>query len=299
MSSLDNDRFLRAMLQLRNTHEPDCDVSPAQIVFGRPIRDAFSFVNRLEKLSNQNIRPMWRNRWSAKEDALKTRMARTVESLSEHCRQLPPLSVGDKVFLQNQVGPAPKKWDRSGTVVECLGCDQYMVKVDGSGRPTVRNRRFLRTFRPVSTCLSVPAPTHSTPVCSGPASPPDSAPAGVPEATFPTPSSPSSAIPARPQPHGAPASPPPMASGTPNLVRCATPHLPSTSAGKTMAAADTLSPQTPPAHGHERDDPGEPHATDRSHRVASESPRPRRHRIPRLSYEPETGLWVPLETPRY
>ena len=88
MSSLDNDRFLRAMLQLRNTHEPDCDVSPAQIVFGRPIRDAFSFVNRLEKLSNQNIRPMWRNRWSAKEDALKTRMARTVESLTVPLRAL-------------------------------------------------------------------------------------------------------------------------------------------------------------------------------------------------------------------
>ena len=35
--SLDNDNFLRAMLQLRNTPDPDCNISPAEIVFGRPI----------------------------------------------------------------------------------------------------------------------------------------------------------------------------------------------------------------------------------------------------------------------
>ena len=31
--SLDNDRFLRAILQLRNTPDPDCKLSPAEIVF--------------------------------------------------------------------------------------------------------------------------------------------------------------------------------------------------------------------------------------------------------------------------
>ena len=35
---LDNDKFLRAMLQLRNTPDPDCKISPAQIVFGRPLK---------------------------------------------------------------------------------------------------------------------------------------------------------------------------------------------------------------------------------------------------------------------
>ena len=283
------------MLQLRNTPDQDCDVSPAQIAFGRPIRDAFTFVNRLEKFNNHNIRPMWCNAWSAKEDALKTRMTRTVESLTEHCRQLSPLSVADKVFLQIQIGHAPKKWDRSGTVVECLGCD--MVKVDGSGRPTMRNRRFLRTFRPVSTCLSVPAPTHNTLVYSGSASPPGSAPAGVPEAGFPSPSL-RPAIPACHQLHGTPASPPPMASGPPNLVRFDTPHLPSPSAGKTMAAADTLSPHTSPAHGRGRDDPREPHAADRSHPVASVSPRPRRHRTPRVTPRRSVLYWFIEPRPR-
>ena len=57
--NLNHDGFLRAMLQLHNTPEPDCNASPAQIVFDRPLRDALSFVNRLEKFSNPNIRPLW------------------------------------------------------------------------------------------------------------------------------------------------------------------------------------------------------------------------------------------------
>jgi hypothetical protein len=58
------------MLQLHNMPDPDCDVSPAQIVFGRPLHDALSFVNRLDKYSNPNIRPMWRDAWRKKEAAL-------------------------------------------------------------------------------------------------------------------------------------------------------------------------------------------------------------------------------------
>jgi len=67
---LDHDRFLRAMLQLQNTPDPHCDVSPAQIIFGHPLRDAFCFANRLE-FNNPEIRPLWTQIWAAKEQALR------------------------------------------------------------------------------------------------------------------------------------------------------------------------------------------------------------------------------------
>ena len=155
--SLDYDRFLRAMLQLRNTADPDCNISPAQIVFGRPLRDTLSFVNRLEKLSNPNVRPLRRQAWAAKEEVFRSRISRTTESLKEHPRPLRPLVLGERVFIQNQQGTSPNKWDRSGIVVESSGHDQYQVKVDGSGRLTSRNRRssvpIPRLTHPSSCCL--------------------------------------------------------------------------------------------------------------------------------------------------
>ena len=70
------------------------------------------------------------------------------ERLSEHTRRLPPLKVGDHVCIQNQTGPYPLKWDKTGIIVEVRQYDQYMVKTDGSNRITLRNRKFLRHFIP-------------------------------------------------------------------------------------------------------------------------------------------------------
>ena len=158
--SLNSDKFLRALLQLRNTPDPDCNVSPAQIVFGRPLNDAFSFVNRLEIYSNQAINPIWREAWQLKEKALRMRFIRTSEKLNSHAKDLKKLSVGDRCFIQNQTGPAPNKWDRTGIVTDVMPHDQYVVKVDGSGRMTTRNRKFLRGFQPASATIH-PAPPPS------------------------------------------------------------------------------------------------------------------------------------------
>ena len=91
---------------------------------------------------------------------MRTRMPRSTEALDMHARSLAPLSLGDKVFLQNQRGSHPKKRDKSGTVVELGNYDQYWVKVDGSGRLTLRNRRFLRKFVPPSLTIGDPL-SHS------------------------------------------------------------------------------------------------------------------------------------------
>ena len=71
------------------------------------------------------------------------------EVWTEHTKSLPPLKVGDLVRVQNQIGNAPRKWDKSGTIVEVRQHDQYVVKVDGSNRATLRNRKFLRKYQPM------------------------------------------------------------------------------------------------------------------------------------------------------
>ena len=78
---------------------------------------------------------------------MRSRYVKTTEKLNEHARPLPPLRHGDHVFIQNQSGRFPTKWDKSGTVVETKGNDQYVVKVAGTGRITLRNRRFLRRYQ--------------------------------------------------------------------------------------------------------------------------------------------------------
>ena len=48
------------------------------------------------------------------------------------------------VSIQNLAGNHPLKWDRTGLVIEVMGNDQYQIKVDGTGRITLRNRKHLK-----------------------------------------------------------------------------------------------------------------------------------------------------------
>jgi len=145
---IDVDKFQRAILEYRNTPDRDSKVSPAMCIFGRPIRD---FIPILP--GKYEPHRTWRETLEAREDAIRNRHMRDLERLSAHTKQLPPLQVGDLVRIQNQIGLQPLKWDKTGMIVEVRQFDQYVVRVDGSGRVTVRNRKFLRKYRPV-----VPAP---------------------------------------------------------------------------------------------------------------------------------------------
>ena len=118
---------------------------PRKSYFGPPLRDSFSFVNRLEKFSNPHIRPLWRQAWAAKEEALRTRITRTTESLNAHSRPLRPLTLGERVFLQNQQGPV---------VVESAGHDQYRVKVDAT--PSIRSQQPTASQLPTSSADQYP-----------------------------------------------------------------------------------------------------------------------------------------------
>ena len=140
--SLDNDKFLRALLQMRNTPDADCKISPAEIIFGKPLRDAFSFLTRLPKFANPSIWSTWREAWNKKEEAMLAHFSQSSERLNQSARNLQPLSAGDHVLVQNQHGAHPNKWDKSGVVVEVRGFDQYVVKVDGSTGDFYANSRL-------------------------------------------------------------------------------------------------------------------------------------------------------------
>ena len=52
-----------------------------------------------------------------------------------------------------QPGPHKNKWDVSGTIVEVLDHNAYLVRVDGSGRVSKRNRQFLKLIVAYSTVI--------------------------------------------------------------------------------------------------------------------------------------------------
>ena len=79
-----------------------------------------------------------------REQALAVKFGEVEKTLGGGAQDLPDLEVGDMVQIQNQRGVDPKRWCKSGKIVEKLDFNQYLVKVDGGGRLTRRNRRFLK-----------------------------------------------------------------------------------------------------------------------------------------------------------
>ena len=190
-------------------------------------------------------------------------MARTTESLKAHSKPLHPLSIGARVFLQNQQGNHSTKWDRSGTVVESPGYDQYRVKVDGSERPTLCNRRFLRAYTPATPSLpqGPTAEPHLTRIGDhAPAQPP---PAAVEPITADATTTDPITVDA----------PTPDDTTPPNRLSL----VPTAPTSPAQVLTDY------PCHGP----PSAPETP-----APDQQPCPRRSRQPPKHYEPETGQWI-------
>ena len=162
--SLDSLKLTRALLQHRNTPDRDTGLSPAELVLGRQLRDFLPGLPIPPPLrTHTDLSQTWQDvaRW--REKALSKRASRDHERLQAHTKDLPPLHVGQCVLVQNQSGNHPRHWDRRGVVVAVLPFRQYHIRLDGSRRLTLRNRKFLRAFTPITpstqpACFPAPSP---------------------------------------------------------------------------------------------------------------------------------------------
>ena len=153
------DKFVRAILQYRNTPLPDTRLSPAQIVFGRQMRDLLPALNyKYEPKQEWGLVREYRER------AMARRLDRDGARLEKYTKKQKVIPVGDTVAVQNQTGRFPKKWDKTGTVVENQKYDKVLVKLDGSGRLTTRNRQFVKKIVSPPDLPQVSGPNTGTPV---------------------------------------------------------------------------------------------------------------------------------------
>ena len=127
------------MLQYKNTPLRGCIESPADIVFGRPVQDSLPMVPQ----------EGWRRINDGREIGMARLKVDRKETYDMNKSDMEPLNNGDVVIIQNMTGPHHTKWMPTGTVIESTGHRQYRVKVDGSSRLLLRNRKNLKKIKPI------------------------------------------------------------------------------------------------------------------------------------------------------
>ena len=153
--SLDNDRAARAILQHRNTPLKDLGMSPAQLLLHRELRDHIP-----TNPSHYQLHKDWILA-AAEREKLNAHHNESLETAyNRGSHPLQPLTPETAVMIQTK-----GRWNKSGHIVDVLPHRQYHVKVDGSGRVTLRNRRFLRS-------IAGPVKQRTTPSGSGCPTPP-------------------------------------------------------------------------------------------------------------------------------
>jgi len=158
----------QSLLAFRNTPRSPTGLSPAEILFGYPIRDGVPFSrNNFKKASKR--RPEVEERMKqVREQVLPDRNER------RGGRPLPTLREGQEVFIQH---PTTKKWIESGTIISFGKNEREYLIRRSNGRTYIRNRHFLRVKeaepttpprQPVQAPSTAPSTSTTTPFTTGP-----------------------------------------------------------------------------------------------------------------------------------
>ena len=138
LRTVNADKWAKGLLQWRNTPRAD-GLSPAQVVYGHPVRDTLPVHKRA-------FAPEWQRSIKEADERAATIHHRLEHMYNRTAHELPQLAVGTKVAVQDH---RTRKWDKYGTIVEVGRNRDYMIRLV-SGRVWRRNRRFLRRRYPVA-----------------------------------------------------------------------------------------------------------------------------------------------------
>lgn len=133
---IDKQSMVAGLMMFRNTPRKPTDMSPAQLVFGRDIRDSLP-------MTRASLKPA--HRFAVE---LRSQNVRKLQ-MKERGKELELLQPGQKVFVQH---PTTRRWTRTATVIKFGANDrEYFVKDDDNGATYRRNRKFLRpqTVKPI------------------------------------------------------------------------------------------------------------------------------------------------------
>ncbi|MEL6805024.1 MAG: transposase family protein, partial [Bacteroidota bacterium] len=163
--SINNNMVACAVLQYHNTPLQGCPMSPAQLLFGRPLAD-FLPVNP----NAYCLHPHWRQQTMRAQQQRSSHHNNIKQHYNRGTRHLSPLVTGQQVVIQN---PFTKRWDQTGTIIGVLPHRKYRITLKSTANTTYRNRRFLKpiatagsTARNNTTRSAPPAPVcmERTPV---------------------------------------------------------------------------------------------------------------------------------------
>ena len=138
---LNHTRLAQAILEHRNTPLPDLNLSPAQLLFHRVLRD---------KIPNHPMHYHLHKDWiltsRQREVLFQKKNSAMLKTYNATSKNLHPLEPRTKVLLLNNNKSKNFRWNTTGTIVQSLPFRKYKIRLDGSGRIVFRNRKFLREY---------------------------------------------------------------------------------------------------------------------------------------------------------